>query len=126
MCEIDHLFRRVVEVANECENGYKNRQHIANITAELVSNNRIDRLRKLNEICKKHSPIPEYRIGETETKFNIEVICPGLNRKNLSLTEENRTLKIDYKHTDCGNLYNPDSFTINHRIPHDSDINNIS
>lgn len=92
---------------------------------DLVSNARINRLNKLNEICRKNSSIPEYRIGDNDTTYNIEVICPGLNRKNLSLTEEGRTLKIEYKRTDGNNLYNPNTFTINHRIPYDSDIDNI-
>lgn len=79
-----------------------------------------------NNICKKPSVTPEYRIGDNDTIYNIEVICPGLNRKNLSLTEEGRTLKIEYKRTDGNNLYNPNTFTINHRIPYDSDIDNIT
>lgn len=113
MREIEKLLKTIVEINEVGKN-------------DLVKLDISDFIGGNNNICKKPTVTPEYCIGENDTTYNIEVICPGLNRKNLSLTEEGRTLKIEYKRTDGNNLYNPNTFTINHIIPHDSDINNIT
>lgn len=79
-----------------------------------------------NKIREKPNNKPEYYLYNADTTFKIEVICPGLNRKNISVTEDNNVLKIEYKRIDSDNYYNLGSFVLTNRIPHDSDIDNIT